>query len=79
MVLSRSFAFALVLAGLAGAAAVKPQSIILLSSNQISSYASFTHFASTNCSTTINWSCGGAFLPALSTAAGSHGILMVLL
>ena len=64
-----SSAFALVLAGLASAAAVKRQSITPLSSSQISSYAPFTHFASTaycNPSTTINWSCGGALLPALS-------------
>ncbi|KAH8989453.1 lipase class 3 family protein [Lactarius akahatsu] len=61
MVLLRSSAFALMLAGLVQAAAVKRQTITALSSSQISSYAPFTHFASTaycNPSTTRNWSCG---------------------
>ncbi|KAH9169449.1 lipase, partial [Lactarius sanguifluus] len=61
MVLLRSSAFALVLAGLIHAASVKRQSITALSSSQISSYAPFTHFASTaycNPSSTISWSCG---------------------
>ncbi|KAH9169453.1 lipase class 3 family protein [Lactarius sanguifluus] len=53
--------FALVLAGLAHAAVVKRQDITPLSTSQISSFASFTHFASTaycKPSTTKNWSCG---------------------
>ncbi|KAI9458357.1 lipase class 3 family protein [Lactarius psammicola] len=61
MVLLRSSTFALVLAGLVRAAVVKRQEITPLSSSQISSYAPFTHFASTaycNPSTTGNWSCG---------------------
>ncbi|KAH9074975.1 lipase [Lactarius deliciosus] len=61
MVLLRPSAFVLVLAGLVCAAVVKRQTITPLSSSQISSYAPFTHFASTaycNPSTTINWSCG---------------------
>ncbi|KAH9055746.1 Alpha/Beta hydrolase protein [Lactarius vividus] len=61
MVLLWSSVFALVLVGLVYAALVKRQAITLLSSSQISSYAPFTHFASTaycNPSTTINWSCG---------------------
>ncbi|KAH9169451.1 lipase class 3 family protein [Lactarius sanguifluus] len=61
MVLLRSSAFALMLAGLVQAAAVKRQTITALSSSQIASFAPFTHFASTaycNPSTTRNWSCG---------------------
>jgi hypothetical protein len=61
MVLMRSSAFALVLAGLANAVAVKRQVITPLSSNQISSYTPFTYFASAaycSPSTTIIWGCG---------------------
>ncbi|KAH8989451.1 lipase [Lactarius akahatsu] len=61
MVLLRQYAFALVLAGLVQAASVKRQGITALSSSQISSYAPFTHFASTaycDPSSTISWSCG---------------------
>ncbi|KAI9458355.1 lipase [Lactarius psammicola] len=80
MVWLRSSAFALVLAGLVQAAAVKRQSITSLGSSQISSFAPFTHFASTaycNPSTTINWSCGANcqansdFQPVASGGDGS--------
>ncbi|KAI9440889.1 lipase class 3 family protein [Lactarius indigo] len=57
----RSSAFALVFAGLVHGSPVKRQATPPLSSGQISSFAPFTHFASTaycNPSTTINWSCG---------------------
>lgn len=81
MVLLQSSAFALVLAGLVQAAAVRRQSITPLSSSQISSYAPFTHFASTaycNPSTTINWSCSANcqanpdFLPVASGGDGDE-------
>ncbi|KAH9043989.1 lipase class 3 family protein [Lactarius hengduanensis] len=71
--------FVLVLAGLAHAAVVKRQGIIPLSTSQVSSFAPFTHFASTaycNPSTTINWSCGANcqanhdFLPVASGGDG---------
>ncbi|KAI0297461.1 lipase [Multifurca ochricompacta] len=79
MVFLRS-AFALVLVGLVRAAVVKRQAITTLSSSQISSFAPFTHFASTaycNPSTTINWSCGANcqanpdFVPMASGGDGS--------
>ncbi|KAN0132755.1 alpha/beta-hydrolase [Lactarius tabidus] len=82
MVLLQSSAFALLLAGLVQAAAVKRQSITPLNSGQISSYAPFTHFASTaycNPSTTINWNCGGflyagyvGFSPSQDTVIVAH-------
>src|SRR6266702_6525183 len=83
MVLLRSFAFALVLAGLVHTAAVWRQGpvIVPLSPSKIASYAPFTHFASTaycNPFTTINWSYDCASLAALSNAPRSPDILMVL-
>ncbi|KAI9458353.1 lipase class 3 family protein [Lactarius psammicola] len=79
MVWLRSSAFALVLAGLVQAAAVKRQSITSLGSSQISSLAPFTHFASTaycNPSATISWSCGancGANADFEPVASGGDG------
>ncbi|KAI9440882.1 lipase class 3 family protein [Lactarius indigo] len=79
MVFLRSSALALVLAGLARAAAVKRQDITPLTTTQISSFAPFTHFASTaycNPSTTINWTCGAncqANSDFLPTASGGDG------
>ncbi|KAI9440880.1 lipase class 3 family protein [Lactarius indigo] len=79
MVFLRSSAFALVFARLTHAAAVKRQDITPLSTTQISSFAPFTHFASTaycNPSTTTNWTCGANcqensdFVP---TASGGDG------
>ena len=49
----------------ATAARVKRQEITALSPTQIAGFAPFTHFASAaycNPSSTINWSCGGAFI-----------------
>jgi hypothetical protein len=69
MVLSRFSVFALMLAGLVHAAAVKRQAVTPLTSSQIASYAQLTYFASTaycDASTTINWSCGGATLATCS-------------
>ncbi|KAH9055743.1 lipase class 3 family protein [Lactarius vividus] len=78
----RSSTFALVLAGLVHAAAVKRQDITPLSTSQISSFAPFAHFASTaycDPSTTVNWSCGRALLAAFSTTLCGYDILMATL
>ncbi|KAH9055744.1 lipase class 3 family protein [Lactarius vividus] len=79
MVFLRTASFTLVLAGLVHAAVVKRQDITSLSRDEISSFAPFTHFASTaycKPSTTRDWSCGRALLAALSTTLCGYDILM---
>ena len=64
MVLLRSSAFVLALAGLVRAQD-QPIPITPLSPSEIASYSAFTNFASTaycDASTTLNWTCGSALI-----------------
>ena len=77
MVLLRSSAFALALAGLVHAL---DQPITPLSPSEIASYSAFTNFASTaycDSSTTLHWTCGSALLVALSTVTCSPNVLII--
>ena len=62
MVLLRSSAFVLALAGLVR---TQDQPITPLSPSEIASYSAFTNFASTaycDAATTLNWTCGSALI-----------------
>ena len=64
MVLLRSSAFVLALAGLVRAQD-QPIPTTPLSPSEIASYSAFTNFASTaycDASTTLNWTCGSALI-----------------
>ena len=77
--LAGGFIFISLLASITNAA---PPSITPLSSSQVSSYKSFTHFASTaHCSpnATMNWSCNGtSFLLVFLKLVGPSIICIVL-
>jgi hypothetical protein len=77
MVLLRSSAFALALAGLVRA---QEQPITPLTDGEIASFSPYTYFASAgycDASTTLNWTCGSASLATLSTAACSPDVLII--